>query len=182
MKWRKILILIAFAMVLIIIILLVNLAIVKNRENLITGKTAAEIADYSSWIKVNFCPAENCSGKLVDLINSADKSIHCAFYNINIDGVIGVLAEKSKTIDVRIILDDGSKTKLTGISSIKDTNKQLMHNKFCIVDSEIVFGGSFNPTYEGDKYDNNNILILKSSHIAENYENEFDELWNGVFS
>jgi len=62
-----------------------------------------------------------------------------------------------------------------------DNRSALMHNKFCIVDERFVFTGSFNPTENGAYKNNNNMVIIESMYIAGNYEDEFEEMWNGVF-
>ena len=57
-----------------------------------------------------------------------------------------------------------------------------MHNKFCIIDNGLVLTGSMNPTNNGANLNNNNLIIINSKYLAENYENEFDELWNGIYA
>ncbi len=56
-----------------------------------------------------------------------------------------------------------------------------MHNKFCIVDSKKVTTGSMNPTPNDANKNNNNLLIFSSKIISQNYEDEFNELWQGTF-
>jgi len=57
-----------------------------------------------------------------------------------------------------------------------------MHNKFCVIDNNKVLTGSMNPTERGSKFNNNNLLIINSKYIAKNYEDEFQELWNGIYA
>lgn len=56
-----------------------------------------------------------------------------------------------------------------------------MHNKFCIFDNKIISTGSFNPTYNDNYKNNNNLIIIESDYLAINYESEFEELWNLQF-
>jgi len=51
-----------------------------------------------------------------------------------------------------------------------------MHNKFCIIDDE-VFTGSFNPVDRGSSFD----ALLSIKGINAEYEQEFEELWAGVY-
>ncbi|MEA3229645.1 MAG: phospholipase D-like domain-containing protein, partial [archaeon] len=60
--------------------------------------------------------------------------------------------------------------------------KQLMHNKFCVIDEKITVTGSFNPTERGDTKNDNNIIIIKSGYIAKNYLDEFSELYRSTFA
>src|SRR3989344_6457261 len=56
-----------------------------------------------------------------------------------------------------------------------------MHNKFCVVDNEKLLTGSMNPNFNGVNKNNNNLLLIQSKYLAENYEAEFKELWQGIF-
>ena len=113
-------------------------------------------------IKVYFCPQDNCSAVLVDFIMEAD-SVDCAFYDLELEKVIEALDLKR----ARVI---GNERERWGI----------MHNKFCVTDCKVITG-SFNPTYNGNYKNNNNLLVIDSRLIANNYKAEFEEMWNGVF-
>jgi phosphatidylserine/phosphatidylglycerophosphate/cardiolipin synthase-like enzyme len=56
-----------------------------------------------------------------------------------------------------------------------------MHNKFWIFDRQIVWTGSTNITKSGIYTQNNNVLVIRSPELANIYEREFDEMWNGQF-
>src|SRR3989344_460481 len=92
------------------------------------------------------------------------------------------LAKKSHEADVKVVIDNNNnKGQIKGEGIKFDNNNQLSHNKFCVIDSNVVSTGSFNPT-ERDAYkNNNNLIIFRSKYLAENYEAEFKELWNGSF-
>ncbi len=48
-----------------------------------------------------------------------------------------------------------------------------MHHKVFIVDEKIVVTGSFNPTNNGDKNNDENVVIIEDSAIAEMFVQEF---------
>ena len=150
----------------------------------ITGKVLKEIPkETSKYPEVYFCPKEDCSKVLENLIISANLSVHCAFYDINLKNVISALAKKSKTIDAKLVMDSSNYNKQVMGDAIRlDNNQQLMHNKFCVIDRNIVTTGSFNPTDNDNYHNNNNIVVVYSHALASNYEEEFDELWSGKFS
>ena len=56
-----------------------------------------------------------------------------------------------------------------------------MNNKFCIFDDKIISTGSFNPTVNGNTKNNNNLVIINSKILAENYEEEFQSFINDEF-
>ncbi len=149
----------------------------------ITGKSISAIPNETSANpEVYFCPREDCGKILEAQINSANSSVHCALYNINLKNVINALAKKSKSIDVKIVMDnDNQKGQVKGDGIRIDNDNQLMHNKFCVFDRNRIITGSFNPTLNDNDYNNNNIILVHSSTIAENYEDEFKELWGEKF-
>jgi phosphatidylserine/phosphatidylglycerophosphate/cardiolipin synthase-like enzyme len=131
---------------------------------------------------VLFCPDEGCGKNLEFLLNSAKSSIECAFFDLDLKNIINTLADKSSEVEVKVVIDNiNYENQLMG--NVKtDNSSRLMHNKFCIIDDKVVWTGSFNPTENGDKKNNNNVIVLYSMLIAENFNDEFEELWNGEFS
>ncbi|MFH1642851.1 MAG: phospholipase D-like domain-containing protein [Nanoarchaeota archaeon] len=135
----------------------------------------------NSFIDAHFCRTENCSKYLIKYINGSN-SIHCAFFDLDLDDVIRMLNKKSKSSDVKVVIDNENKIEHVSGSGIRyDTKSQYSHNKFCIFDAEVVFTGSFNPTDRGNNKNDNNIVIIRSAYLAKNYEDEFKELWNKTF-
>lgn len=150
--------------------------------NQITGKAVGVPYESAKNPEVYFCPETDCSKVFEEKIKSANFSAHCAFYDIDLKNIISSLARKSKTADVKLVIDsDNYEMQIKGEGVRMDDNRQLMHNKFCVIDSGIVLTGSFNPTDNDNNYNNNNILVIYSGWLAKNYEEEFDELWNGEF-
>jgi len=131
-------------------------------------------------IGVYFCPYQDCEGALVNFINTAEKSIHCALFDIGLQSVQEVLDKKEKEIDVKIVTDNDYVHKFTR-SFVKKDSWGLMHNKFCIIDGTKVSTGSMNPTDNGAHKNNNNLLLITSEVITQNYEDEFQEMWDGTF-
>ena len=148
-----------------------------------TGEAVADTipSETSKEIEVYFCPTEDCAGILANLMGSAVNSLHCAFFGIDLKNVTGVLASKSKTADVKLVVDDENYGAIKGPGVKKDTSSQYSHNKFCVIDDKIVLTGSFNPTISEAYANNNNMLVIHSKYLAKNYNEEFEELWGGKF-
>jgi phosphatidylserine/phosphatidylglycerophosphate/cardiolipin synthase-like enzyme len=136
-----------------------------------------------SVIEVYFCPRDDCEGRLFELLDSARGSIHCAAYELNLPRIISLLENKSiEGIDIKVVIDDAYFHEVENFSWVRQDGKQgLMHNKFCVVDSKMVFTGSMNPTKNCAYKNNNNMVVIESRLLSENYEAEFEELWNGEF-
>jgi phosphatidylserine/phosphatidylglycerophosphate/cardiolipin synthase-like enzyme len=66
-----------------------------------------------------------------------------------------------------------------GIPVVPDTRGDLMHDKFVILDSAIVWTGSWNYTINDTYRNNNNALVLRSQKAVQDYQAEFDEMFTG---
>jgi len=139
----------------------------------------ALIKEESSEPKVYFCPRQNCTKALKEILDTTQNYSYCAFFDIDLKEIIDVLKEKNNKADIRVMIDkDNDQNLIKGSSIHFDNSTAYMHNKFCVIDDSIVTTGSFNPT-ENDAYkNNNNLIIINSRVLAQNYKQEFLELWN----
>lgn len=129
-----------------------------------------------------FCPDDDCEANIVALLEQSQNSIHCAFYDLELNKIISTLTKKSSEVDVKIIFEKNNyDEQIVGNRIRLDNNPYYMHNKFCIIDNHIVWTGSMNPTQRGAYQNNNNIIVLYSKKIAENYKDEFQEMWQGTY-
>lgn len=149
----------------------------------VTGKSVEETipSELNKEMEVYFCPQDNCEGVLIDVINSSAKSVHCAFFDIDLRNLIEVIGIKSHSVDVKLVVDNENYGEIKGPGVRQDTSSQYSHNKFCVVDGRIVTTGSMNPTNNCAYKNNNNLIVIHSKYLALNYEDEFKELWNGKF-
>ncbi|MDP7079149.1 MAG: phospholipase D-like domain-containing protein [Candidatus Undinarchaeales archaeon] len=126
---------------------------------------------------VHFCPREPCGDILAAAILSAHRSVSCAFYDVDHPAVVAALRRTS----ARVVVHgrDGP----AGIPvRWGHAERALMHNKFCIIDDQLVVTCSFNPTGRGAARNDNVLLQVRSRLLAAAYNAEFEELWEGVFS
>ncbi len=148
-----------------------------------TGNVTKEISEDIN-ISVYFCPRDNCSEVLFNLFNGAEK-INCAFFELGLDNLIDLLNQSSRTSDIKIVVDNSKYDSLKNFSFVKaDNRKALMHNKFCAIEKQnkkFITTGSQNPTSRCTFENNNNLLVINSNKLYQNYQDEFDELWNGIF-
>jgi len=132
-------------------------------------------------IQVYFCPQDNCEQALVTFLQSAQKTIHCALYEFDLKAAQQVVLEKQQQgLEVQIVTDNDYLYEFNH-TFVKTDRSGLMHDKFCILDGERIYSGSMNPTENCAKKNNNNLLLINSTVLADNYEAEFQEMWNGVF-
>ena len=131
-------------------------------------------------IDLYFCPEDNCEQQLITFLESAQKSIHCALFEVELEKLKEVLLKKAKTMDVKVVTDDQYSKQFLQ-SFVKADKSGLMHNKYCVVDGRKISTGSMNPTFNDAYKNNNNLLFITSRYLAENYEDEFQELWQEIF-
>jgi phosphatidylserine/phosphatidylglycerophosphate/cardiolipin synthase-like enzyme len=133
-------------------------------------------------IQVIFCPTDNCEETLLDFINNAKGYLHCAFYDIGLESVQNALITKynNPDIDVKIVTDNQYFHKFPYNEFVIQDKSAYMHNKFCISGSKVITG-SMNPTDNGANKNDNNLLIIESQELANNFELEFQELYGGTF-
>jgi phosphatidylserine/phosphatidylglycerophosphate/cardiolipin synthase-like enzyme len=139
---------------------------------------------------------DSIEARLIDKINLAQTSIHIASFEFDLTPVAEALvAARLRGVDVRWVTDDehgleadeepghGQFAMLeeAGVEVKDDSRSALMHNKFWIFDREWVWTGSTNITVNGIFKQNNNVIAIRSTRLAEVYEREFDEMWNGQF-
>jgi phosphatidylserine/phosphatidylglycerophosphate/cardiolipin synthase-like enzyme len=142
--------------------------------------TNNKLPNETGYIKVHFCPQENCETILANTLNEAEHTINCAFYDFNLKEPIKLLKEKD--VQTQIIIDRHNFKKVKNNQfTIEADNPALMHNKFCIIDKKIILAGSMNPTTNGATKNNNNLIIINSTYLAKNYQNEFNEMKKGYY-
>ena len=150
---------------------LVNLRLNKNQ---ITGffikekgtDTLTSFKDNIS-IKTYFCPEDKCIEKIIYSINKTNKTPTCYFFEENLPELPNMIRQKNGSL----YIDYRSKTPNERFIHKIRLSKGLMHMKFCVFGNKIIVG-SYNPTYRGNYYDNNNILIINSKKLSDAFNDE----------
>lgn len=155
-----------------------------------------------SWWQVyftdpgNISSSNNLTGKLIELINAANNTIHIASFEFNLNPVAeALIAAQQRGVEVLWITDDvhGLESdedeghgqfalmREAGIEVRDDARSGLMHNKFWVFDGQFVWTGSTNITVNGTFLNNNNVITIGNPEVAAIYEREFMEMWAGSF-
>ncbi len=135
-------------------------------------------------LAVFFCPEDDCEKQFLQFIGETRETLHCALYDLDVPSLKEALWEQVATKEVQLAIDEENFKEAADLPSSsvrKAMGYGLMHNKFCIADGKKVITGSTNPTANDFFKNNNNLLIISSKTLAQNYEAEFQELWNGQF-
>lgn len=154
-------------------------------------------------IEAHFSPQDNINVKLIQAINSAQKSIYAAVYMITDKTIADALikAKVERNVDVQIITDKISVTgpgwggmwgkadslALGGVPTFvytpgKETysaffkSNAIMHNKFALFDKTI-WTGSFNWTRSASSRNKENVIIIyNDQRMYETYLAQFEKL------
>ncbi len=124
-------------------------------------------------------------GPLVEAVDAARLSIDVAAYSITLNSVRNALLRAhDRGVTVRMVMEstnmdssDVQRLLEAGIPIVGDNQPGLMHNKFMVIDRSEVWLGSMNFTDSGTYEDNNNMIRIRSTKMAENYAKEFNEMF-----
>ncbi|MBI4449174.1 hypothetical protein HY641_04065, partial [Candidatus Woesearchaeota archaeon] len=139
-------------------------------------------------IETYFCPEDDCEDRVVAVLRSANHSIDVMAFSFTSDPLGRILVAQHKR--GRIVRSITDKTQLTQYSEdfalnrsgipikiYKSRYRNLLHHKVFIIDNRIVVAGSANPTYSGYHKNDENILIIHSPKIADQFTQEFERIW-----
>jgi phosphatidylserine/phosphatidylglycerophosphate/cardiolipin synthase-like enzyme len=148
----------------------------------------------SPWIEVCFTNPKapeartlrgGCDEPLAQAIRAARVSVDAAIYDLDLWSIRNALLDAHKRgLSVRIVTETDNLERpemqaliKAGIEVRDDRQDGLMHNKFFVIDRQEVWTGSMNFTVNGAYFNDNNLLRLRSSKLAQNYIVEFEEMF-----
>jgi phosphatidylserine/phosphatidylglycerophosphate/cardiolipin synthase-like enzyme len=129
---------------------------------------------------------------LLGFLDRATATINISLYGLNRQSVVdSLVAAHNRGVTVRVVGDDDAATdeyassyqalRNAGISVITDTSSYIQHNKFVVIDAQVVWTGSTNFTDTGLTLNANNGMVITSTILANTYQTEFEEMWSGLF-
>jgi phosphatidylserine/phosphatidylglycerophosphate/cardiolipin synthase-like enzyme len=124
-------------------------------------------------IDVYMCRDQSCENVYLRYLNSSTQTIHCAFFDFNLKRINDML--ESKSVEKSIYVD-GDNMDFNDSYIIYENKSSYMHNKFCIIDGRITITGSFNPTVNDERLNDNNVLVLESEKVSDIYEEYYHGL------
>lgn len=125
---------------------------------------------------------------LATAIGQAQRTVDIAAYEFNSPALTQALLDaKARGVRIRMVTDDDDgladaattlgQLQAAGIPIVTDERSALMHDKFIILDSQVVWTGSWNLTINDTYRNNNNAIALRSQAAVENYQTEFNEMF-----
>ncbi len=136
---------------------------------------------------VYFAPDKSADKPIIQLYDSAEKSIHLAIYSLTKDEFAEALVRAHKRgVEVKVLIDkvqaagryaDDEKLEKAGVGLRRSKGSGLMHNKFAVIDGIIVYTGSYNHTEGATTKNDENYIIIKDQEVAGTFEKQFQKLW-----
>jgi phosphatidylserine/phosphatidylglycerophosphate/cardiolipin synthase-like enzyme len=128
-------------------------------------------------------------GRLAQAIDQARISVDVAAYSLSLFSIQNALLNaRDRGVLVRMVMESDNLDNTVpqtlidaGIPILGDRRSGLMHDKFVIIDRSEVWMGSMNFTTSGGYDDNNNLVRIRSTKVAENYTVEFEEMFRDDF-
>ncbi len=129
--------------------------------------------------------AGGADGPLVEAIDAARLSIDVAAYSLSLNSVrYALIRAHDRGATVRVVMEstnmdrsDPQRLIEAGIPIVGDNQEGLMHDKFMVIDKAEVWMGSMNFTDAGAYDDNNNLMRIRSTKVADDYTKEFEEMF-----
>jgi phosphatidylserine/phosphatidylglycerophosphate/cardiolipin synthase-like enzyme len=123
--------------------------------------------------------------KLTAVIDNAQKSVDVAAFEIDLERVTDALIRAhQRGVKIRVVTDSDYAEELgperlleAQVHVVFDDGEPFMHDKFVVIDEQQVWTGSWNLTDNCTYRNNNNIVVVDSKLLAENYTVEFEEMF-----
>ncbi len=151
-----------------------------------TAQPQLKIGD--TLIETCFAPEDLCADQLMVLLSQAQKSLRFMAFSFTHDGIGETVIDRAKAgVEVHGVFETrGSETESSQWGAMKkakldvwqDGNPYTMHHKVFIIDDKTVVLGSFNFTGSADESNDENMLVIHNSEIAQQFLAEFDRVYD----
>ena len=123
--------------------------------------------------------------KIIKDLDKARVSIHVCIAWFTNQNIADKLVEKYKQgIDVKVIFYDDHTNSKFGVNidgipfkAVRGSRGGLMHNKYCVIDNQIVITGSYNWSENAEKKNDENTAVMYDYDRASDYSVEFRKMF-----
>jgi phosphatidylserine/phosphatidylglycerophosphate/cardiolipin synthase-like enzyme len=145
----------------------------------------------SELLEWYFCPEDDCRNRVLEILEMAEEEVCFSSFALTDNEIrdkISLLDEGGVKIYGTIenrnrnLLGSDYELLFKDIDIRLDANKDSMHHKFFVIDNKTVITGSANPSENGYENNDENILIIHNSKIAESYMRECIDVFSKGFS
>lgn len=123
--------------------------------------------------------------EIIKMLDKARVSIHVCIAWFTNQSIADKLMEKHKQgIDVKVIFYDDHTNSKFGVNidgipykAVRGSRGGLMHNKYCVIDNQIVITGSYNWSDNAEKKNDENAAVMYDYDRASDYSVEFRKMF-----
>ena len=123
--------------------------------------------------------------KIIKELDKARVSIHVCIAWFTNQSIADKLVEKHKQgIDVKVIFYDDHTNSKFGVNidgipfkAVRGSRGGLMHNKYCVIDNQIVITGSYNWSENDENKNDENTAVMYDYDRASDYSVEFRKMF-----
>lgn len=132
---------------------------------------------------------DNIAERIGEELRQAEQSIYLAVAWLTNHQLFDILVEKAKQgITVQLLCSNDKINRNNGIVFdrlqmgnsaayfIGDGEKDLMHNKFCVIDSRVVITGSYNWSYKAEKNHENIVITTDDFQLCDQFISQFTQI------
>ena len=144
-----------------------------------TNARATDVTLTKTTAQVYFSPRGGCTEAIVREIGKAKTEILVQAYSFTSAPIAKALVDAHKRgVNVSVVLDKSQRsqkyssadfTAHAGIPTFIDAAHAIAHNKVMVIDKETIITGSFNFTKAAEEKNAENLLILRSKDLAQEY-------------
>jgi phosphatidylserine/phosphatidylglycerophosphate/cardiolipin synthase-like enzyme len=134
-----------------------------------------------------FTPPSDIASAVVQVIASAKREVLVQAYGFTHIGIAQALVgAHQRGVEVKVLLDQKSEStnrlvvelfQSNHISLRFDGSHAIAHNKVMVIDGQVVITGSFNFTQSAQSRNAENLLVLRSEELANNYKQNWLTHW-----
>jgi hypothetical protein len=135
---------------------------------------------------------ENIAERIYEEIDKAQKSVYIAVAWFTNKNLFNLLLRKARSgcKVFAIISDDTINSSIdfeqlsvnrSRVYRVGDGDTELMHNKFCVIDHNIVITGSYNWSYKAESNFENVVITYDDTTLAEQFVSEFFRIRNRYY-
>ena len=163
----------------------------SNTQNAGVSTEKTQVQQSGSEVQYYFPRAgQHPDQELIKVINSSKSNLDIAIYSLTKKEIVDAIVNaKKRGVNVRIISDkqeSSTKAQSKELSILKragipikiNSHSGLMHMKVTIADKSTVTTGSYNYTVAATNYNDEVLVILNSEKAAQDFEKEFETMWN----
>lgn len=157
-----------------------------------SGKNTKEPIKTDTTLKVEvlsvfFTPPTGAAKGLIRYLEAAKKNIQVQAYSFTYLDIAEALAKAAQRgVEVQVIQDGPTAMNNTEVIAVLlkggvlvrgDKAHRIAHNKVMIIDGDVVVTGSYNFTNSAEKSNAENMIVLRSMPLAQQYYKNFITHW-----